>query len=175
MTRAEREALHADLDDAERRAEAAELGCEIAYRREPTQAEGDAHEYRHDQSMGASECIGECHVPMGNHHGHRCRCGLWVWGGPTVCVKCVAADAVACVQAQRDIILDASAEGSWMARALDAERERDRLRERVRLAEGHIAHMATLGCRGVACSDARPCASCYAREASRASSAGGTP
>jgi hypothetical protein len=29
------------------RAESAELGCEIAYRREPTQAEGDAHEYRH--------------------------------------------------------------------------------------------------------------------------------
>jgi 8-oxo-dGTP diphosphatase len=34
------------------RAESAELGCEIAYRREPTQAEGDAHEYRHEQSMG---------------------------------------------------------------------------------------------------------------------------
>ena len=77
-----------------KRAEAAELGCEIAYRREPTQAEGDAHEYRHDQSMGASEAIRECHVPMGNHHGHRCSCGRWVWGGPTVCQRCVDAEAV---------------------------------------------------------------------------------
>jgi hypothetical protein len=80
--------------DAVRRAESAELGCEIAYRREPTQAEGDAHEYQHDQSMGASECIRECHVPMGNHHGHRCLCGRWVWGGPTVCQRCVDAEAV---------------------------------------------------------------------------------
>jgi hypothetical protein len=80
--------------DAVRRAESAELGCEIAYRREPTQAEGDAYEYRHDQSMGASECIRECHVPMGNHHGHRCPCGRWVWGGPTVCQRCVDAEAV---------------------------------------------------------------------------------
>lgn len=77
-----------------KRAESAELGCEIAYRREPTQAEGDAHEYRHDQSMGASEAIRECHVPMGNHHGYRCPCGLWVWGGPTVCRRCVDAEAV---------------------------------------------------------------------------------
>lgn len=80
--------------DAVRRAESAELGCEIAYRREPTQAEGDAHEYRHEQSMGASDAIRECHVPMGNHHGHRCLCGRWVWGGPTVCQRCVDAEAV---------------------------------------------------------------------------------
>lgn len=80
--------------DAVRRAESAELGCEIAYRREPTQAEGDAHEYRNNQSMGASEAIRECHVPMGNHHGHRCLCGRWVWGGPTVCQRCVDAEAV---------------------------------------------------------------------------------
>lgn len=80
--------------DAVRRAESAEMGCEIAYRREPTQAEGDAHEYRNDQSMGASEAIRECHVPMGNHHGHRCLCGHWVWGGPTVCRRCVDAEAV---------------------------------------------------------------------------------
>lgn len=80
--------------DAVRRAESAELGCEIAYRREPTQAEGDVHEYRHEQSMGASEAIRECHVPMGNHHGHRCLCGRWVWGGPTVCQRCVDAEAV---------------------------------------------------------------------------------
>ena len=79
---------------AVRRAESAEIGCEIAYRREPAQAEGDAHEYRHDQSMGASEYIRECHVPMGNHHGHRCLCGRWVWGGPTVCQRCVCAEAV---------------------------------------------------------------------------------
>lgn len=77
-----------------KRAESAELGCEIAYRREPTQAEGDAHEYRHDQSMGAPEPIRECHVPMGNHHGHRCSCGRWVWGGSTVCQRCVDAEAV---------------------------------------------------------------------------------
>lgn len=80
--------------DAVSRAESAELGCEVAYRREPTQAEGDAHEYRHDQSMGASECIRECHVSMGNHHGHRCLCGRWVWGAPTVCQRCVDAEAV---------------------------------------------------------------------------------
>ena len=66
------------------RAESAELGCEIAYRREPTQAEGNAHADGSD----------ECHVPMGNHHGHRCTCGRWVWGGPTVCQRCVDADAV---------------------------------------------------------------------------------
>ena len=127
-------ALLLALADAERRAEAAELGCEIAYRREPTQAEGDAHAYRAHKG----DVIEEAHVPMGNHHGHRCRCRLWVWGGPTVCVTCVAADAVACVQAQRDIILDASAEGSWMARALDAEAERDRLRARAERAEARL-------------------------------------
>jgi len=80
--------------DAVRRVESAELGCEIAYRREPTQSEGDALEYRHDQSMGASECIRECHVPMGDHHGHRCPCGRWVWGGPTVCQRCLIAKAI---------------------------------------------------------------------------------
>jgi hypothetical protein len=82
------------LEDVTSLIDSLRLGCEIAYRREPTQAEGDAHEYRHDQSMGASECIRECHVPMGNHHGHRCPCGRWVWGGPTVCQRCVGAEAV---------------------------------------------------------------------------------
>lgn len=91
---AERDTALRELDAALSRAEPAELGCEIAYRREPTQAEGDAHEYRHEQSMGASEAIRECHVPMGNHHGHRCLCGRWVWGGPTVCQRCVDAEAV---------------------------------------------------------------------------------
>lgn len=70
------------------------LGCEIAYRREPTQEEGDAHEHRHDQSMGASHGSAECFVPMGSHHGWKCKCGTWVWGGPTVCQRCVDADAV---------------------------------------------------------------------------------
>lgn len=66
--------------DAVRRAESAEQGCEIAYRREPTQAEGDAH------ADGADECF----VTMGGWTGHRCRaCGRWVWGGPTACDRCV--------------------------------------------------------------------------------------
>lgn len=63
-----------------KRAESAELGCEIAYRREPTQAEGDAH------ADGADECF----VAMGGWTGRRCRaCGRWVWGGPTACDRCV--------------------------------------------------------------------------------------
>lgn len=70
------------------------LGCEIAYLREPTQAEGDAHEYRNDQSMGASYGANECFVPMGGHHGWKCNCGTWVWGGPTVCQRCVDREAV---------------------------------------------------------------------------------
>lgn len=66
--------------DAVSRAESAELGCEIAYRREPTQAEGDAH------ADGADECF----VTMGGWTGRRCRaCGRWVWGGPTACNRCV--------------------------------------------------------------------------------------
>jgi hypothetical protein len=72
-------------------AEAAETGCEIAYRREPTQAEGDAHEL---PPLAGGDVPSECHVPMGNHHGHRCRCGTWVWGGPTVCQRCVDAEAI---------------------------------------------------------------------------------
>ena len=77
------------LEDVASLIDSLRLGCEIAYRREPTQAEGDAYELtRHE---GA---IRECHVPMGNHHGHRCPCGLWVWGGPTVCQRCVGTEAV---------------------------------------------------------------------------------
>ena len=49
--------------DAVRRAESAELGCEIAYRREPTQEEGDAHE---DEN-------GECFIAMGGWTGRRCQ------------------------------------------------------------------------------------------------------
>jgi len=82
------------LGDVESLIDSLRLGCEIAYRREPTQAEGDAHEYRHDQSMGASYGAGECFVPMGSHHGWKCTCGTWVWGGPTVCQRCVDANAV---------------------------------------------------------------------------------
>lgn len=66
--------------DAVHRAESAEMGCNIAYRREPTQAEGDAH------ADGADECF----VTMGGWTGRRCRaCGRWVWGGPTACEGCV--------------------------------------------------------------------------------------
>lgn len=77
------------MEDVTSLVDSLRLGCEIAYRREPTQAEGDAHEYRHDQSMGASYGASECFVPMGGHHGWRCKCGVWVWGGPTVCQRCV--------------------------------------------------------------------------------------
>jgi len=70
--------------DAVRRAESAEMGCEIAYRREPTQAEGDAAEAS-DAPRG-----GECFVAMGGWTGRRCRaCDRWVWGGPTACEGCV--------------------------------------------------------------------------------------
>lgn len=74
------EALSGEAD-AVRRAESAELGCEIAYQREPTQAEGDAHD----------DDTGECFVAMGGWTGRRCRvCNRWTWGGPTACVPCVA-------------------------------------------------------------------------------------
>lgn len=70
--------------DAVRRAESAELGCEIAYRREPTQAEGDAHADGDD----------ECFVSMGGWTGRRCRhCRRWAWGGPTACEACAAFEA----------------------------------------------------------------------------------
>lgn len=80
--------------EAVRRAESAELGCEIAYRREPTQAEGDAHEYEQHESMGPVHGTGECFVPMGGWTGRRCRvCRRWVWGGPTACDACAAFEA----------------------------------------------------------------------------------
>lgn len=82
------------MEDVTSLVDSLRLGCEIAYRREPTQEEGDAHEHRHDQSMGASHGSAECFVPMGSHHGWKCKCGTWVWGGPTVCQRCVDADAV---------------------------------------------------------------------------------
>lgn len=82
------------MEDVTSLVDSLRLGCEIAYRREPTQEEGDAHEHHHDQSMGASHGSGECFVPMGSHHGWKCKCGTWVWGGPTVCQRCVDADAV---------------------------------------------------------------------------------
>ena len=82
------------MEDVTSLVDSLRLGCEIAYRREPTQEEGDAYEHHHDQSMGASHGSGECFVPMGSHHGWKCKCGTWVWGGPTVCQRCVDADAV---------------------------------------------------------------------------------
>jgi hypothetical protein len=72
------------MDDVTSLVDSLRLGCEIAYRREPTQAEGDAHGYGE----------GECFVPMGGHHGWKCKCGAWVWGGPTVCQRCVDREAV---------------------------------------------------------------------------------
>ena len=100
-----------EASDAMARAESAELGCEIAYRREPTPAEGEA--YAHQMCEGA---IVEAHVPMGNWHGHRCTCGKWVWGGGTVCQRCVDAQAVRTA-------VDRAVEAEQ--RALDAECERD--------------------------------------------------
>lgn len=53
--------------------------------REPTQAEGDA--------CALPSSPSESHVAIGDHHGWKCRCGTWVWGGPQLCLRCVAADA----------------------------------------------------------------------------------
>jgi hypothetical protein len=79
-----------ERDEWKARAESAELGCDIAYRREPTQEEGDAHEDKQHQSMGPELATGECFVAMGGWTGRRCRhCNRWVWGGPTACVVCV--------------------------------------------------------------------------------------
>lgn len=101
------------LNDVTSLIDSLRLGCEIAYRRAPTQAEGDAHEYRHDQSMGASYGAGECFVPMGSHHGWKCKCGTWVWGGPMVCQRCVDADAI-------KITLEWKAEADRLRRLFDA-------------------------------------------------------
>lgn len=76
--------LRARVGELEQRAESAELGCAIAYLREPTQAEGDAHE-----AGEPAHSKGECYVAMGGWTGRRCRvCRRWVWGGPTACVGC---------------------------------------------------------------------------------------
>jgi len=73
------------LAEQRARAESAELGCTIAYQREPTQAEGDAHE-----GGMPDHARGECFVPMGGWTGRRCRvCSRWTWGGPTACLECV--------------------------------------------------------------------------------------
>lgn len=93
MSEAQASALSSE-SEAVRRAESAELGCEIAYRREPTQAEGDAHEYEQHESMGPVHGAGECFVPMGGWTGRRCRrCRRWAWGGPTACEACAAFEA----------------------------------------------------------------------------------
>jgi DNA primase large subunit len=105
MSEAQASALSGE-SEAVRRAEAAELGCEIAYRREPTQAEGDAHEDNgHDcDDEDCQRCAhlaplgiksGECFVPMGGWTGRRCRrCRRWAWGGPTA-ARTVTASALA--------------------------------------------------------------------------------
>src|SRR5678810_1074005 len=107
-----------ELRKAWARAEAAELGCEIAYRREPTQAEGDAFEHQHDQSMGPSHPSGECFVPMGGWTGRRCRvCQRWTWGGPTACASCVTTDAAEKRVAELEQQLRAVREGADDLRA----------------------------------------------------------
>lgn len=66
-------------------------------------------------------------------------------------------------QAQRDILLDASKEGSWMARALDAERNWREAQERLREAEESnrmaCENTPTKGCECPGCE--------YAREVAR--------
>lgn len=98
------------MEDVTSLVDSLRLGCEIAYQREPTQEEGDAHEHRH---VGTSHGSGECFVPMGGHHGWKCKCGTWVWGGPTVCQRCVDADAV-------KIALEWKAEADRLREVLDA-------------------------------------------------------
>jgi len=117
--RAERDAWRA-------RAEAAELGCEIAYKREPTQAEGDAYE-----SGEPAHAKGECFVAMGGFTGRRCRvCSRWTWGGPTACEACVVKEDRDEWKAQHENAL-----ASWRSdlqavadRAATAEHEVERLR-----------------------------------------------
>lgn len=156
-------------DEAVVRAESAELGCDIAYRREPTQSEGDAHEYEQHQSMGPVLKTGECFVSMGGWTGRRCRiCQKWVWGGPTACEACVAREerdearalrVVEAEKAKRDVLLlqrrvsdlkfalgtDAA---GWFDRFKNVERERDEalsaLREAREIAERNARDCAHL-------------------------------
>jgi len=100
-------------------AESAEFGCEIAYKREPTQEEADAN------ANGADECF----IPMGGWTARRCRhCRIWVFGGPTACVRCVERNEKRELQAQLENVLDSHVEGAWMARALGAEQNLKELR-----------------------------------------------
>jgi len=82
------ELFHRAMDAARAfalRAESAEMGCAIAYRREPTEAEAEAF------ADGADETF----VPMGGWTARRCRfCSRWVFGGPTACVRCVEREEV---------------------------------------------------------------------------------
>lgn len=115
LTRERDEALSGE-HAAIMRAESAEIGCEIAYRREPTQAEGDAYE-----AGAPAHLDGECFVAMGSWTGRRCRsCGRWAWGGPTACMECVRkgerdaalADAAKLREALRGLLL--SLDASWV-------------------------------------------------------------
>jgi hypothetical protein len=72
----------------------------ITSSREPTQEEGEACcEPKYENR------IQECHIPIGNHHGHRCKCDKWVWGGPTVCQRCTDTDAVKLLKEQTERII----------------------------------------------------------------------
>jgi hypothetical protein len=83
---------HFAAEHAAARADSAELGCEIAYKREPTQAEGDAHEWRRPPAAPDDDSelhMGQCHVAMGDWLGRRCSgCRRWVWDGSTRCAPC---------------------------------------------------------------------------------------
>lgn len=120
------ELFHLAMDAARAfalRAESAEMGCEIAYRREPTEAEAEAF------ADGADETF----VPMGGWTARRCRvCSRWVFGGPTACVRCVERDEVekksrvyGAIAAKytavfRSIIQDAHSSNAARTRARDA-------------------------------------------------------
>lgn len=102
------------------RAESAELGCEIAYRREPTQEEGDAHEHVLRYGHGQETRSGECFVPMGGWTGRRCRvCARWVWGGPTACLLCVAREEYAALSSVALSALRDSGESAQRVKELE--------------------------------------------------------
>ena len=132
--------LRKELAELEQRAESAELGCEIAYHREPTPDEGDTYEFEHHQSMGPVEKSGECHVPAGNWHGHRCTCGKWVWGGGTVCQGCVDAQAVRLAVSDRDAAQ--SRADAAEKRAYDAHARADQNFKRAEIAESSLRSQA---------------------------------
>jgi hypothetical protein len=127
--------VRTERDEALSRAESAELGCEIAYKREPTQAEGDAY----DRNMGV---IGECFVAMGGWTGRRCRaCGCWVWGGPTACERCVRReerDEARDCQQDDVCAVPPGCQRHWEERCRELMRERDEARSELATERGIV-------------------------------------